>query len=234
MTSPTRSDSSTSSLQDPALDATIQAVNWDSILRTVRDKVGATTARWGQQKSGGYNVIRFLHLDDDQVVVRLPLYPHPELSGPMSPKIMDRNVRKTATMLASMEYVATHTSIPVPRIIHSCLDPELGDVRSPYVVLSKMEGTSLSKFWDDMPDTQRDIVLGQVVDILLELSTLRFDKIGSLFKTRDGDWCIEAPTEEGDIPEATYRSGTDQYLAIRQRTSPQITARSVWQHCQRD
>jgi hypothetical protein len=115
-----------------------------------------------------------------------------------------------------MEYVASHTSIPVPRIIHSSLDPTLDNVQSPYVVMSKVEGTSLNKYWDDMPDAQRDIVLKQVVDILLELSSHRFDKIGSIFKAGDGSWHIE-PTlrwPSDDIPDAMYTSGTDEFLSI--------------------
>ena len=38
----------------------------------------------------------------------------------------------------------------------------------------------LSSIWDDMEDSKREIVLRQVVDILLELASQRFDKIGML------------------------------------------------------
>ena len=49
--------------------------------------------------------------------------------------------------------------------------------------MSKVECTSLVHFWDNMSNTQHDIVLRQVIDILLELSTLRLDKMGSLFES---------------------------------------------------
>ncbi|KAH7881948.1 hypothetical protein F5I97DRAFT_1945504 [Phlebopus sp. FC_14] len=159
--------------------------------------------------SGGFNLVRFLHLDDDEVVVRLPLYPDPETTGPMTPQIMNQNVRKMASMLASMEYVATYSNIPVPSIICSCLDPELDNVRSPYVVMSKVDDIPLCKVWDDMPDDKREVVLRQVIDILLELSTLRFDKIGCLSKTDESTWRVEPCIADG----VTYTSGIDEKLA---------------------
>ncbi|KAH7881939.1 hypothetical protein F5I97DRAFT_458712 [Phlebopus sp. FC_14] len=210
-TTTTTSSSSSSSRSSPLVDATVEAVNWEAILRTVRNKVGATAARWGQQESGGFNLVRFLHLDDQEVVVRVPLYPDPETTGPMTPEIMNQNVRNMANMLASMEYVATYSNIPVPRIIYSCLDPELDNVRFPYVVMSKVDGVLLCTVWDEMPDDQRKIVLRQVIDILLELSTLRFDKIGSLFRTDEGSWHIEPSDSEADG--VTYTSGIAKALA---------------------
>ena len=75
-------------------------------------EVGANIDRWGQQVSGALNLVRFLHLDNDQVVVGLPLHPDPDDSGPMTPTIMDHNIGRMASMIASMEYVATHTSTP--------------------------------------------------------------------------------------------------------------------------
>ena len=40
----------------------------------------------------------------------------------------------------------------------------------------------LSSIWDDMEDSKREIVLRQVVDILLELASQRFDEIGILLR----------------------------------------------------
>ena len=80
--------------------------------------------------------------------------------------------------------------------------------------MSKVECTSLVHFWDNMSNTQRDIVIRQVIDILLELSTLRLDNIGSLFESGGGSWCIEPFPENDDVPQRTYTSGTVQFLAI--------------------
>jgi len=50
-----------------------------------------------------------------------------------------------------------------------------------------------------MDDEKRSIILRQVIDILLELWTHRFDKRGALFKRAGGEegkdaWCIESTT----------------------------------------
>ncbi|KAH7881949.1 hypothetical protein F5I97DRAFT_1913686 [Phlebopus sp. FC_14] len=202
------------SQSDPRVHTTLNTVNWKAILQTVCKNADKPTdlCHWkGEPVSGGFNLIRFLRLDDQEVVVRVPLYPDPETTGPMTPEIMNQNVRNMASMLTSMEYVATYSSIPVPRIIYSCLDPELNNVRSPYVVMSKVDGVLLCTVWNEMPDDQREIVLRQVIDILLELSTLRFDKIGCLFRTDDGILHIEPSDPEGDG--VTYTSGIDEMLA---------------------
>jgi hypothetical protein len=60
--------------------------------------------------------------------------------------------------------------------------------------MSKVDGVPLSSLWNTMEDQLRDVVLRQVVDIILELSSQRFDMIGVLLK-RDGigknAWYIE-------------------------------------------
>ena len=46
--------------------------------------------------------------------------------------------------------------------------------------MTKVDGMALSSIWDDMKDSKREIVQRQVVIILLELASHRFDKIGML------------------------------------------------------
>jgi aminoglycoside phosphotransferase (APT) family kinase protein len=79
-----------------------------------------------------------------------------------------------------MRYLTAHTSIPVPRVIHYCIDADSGGVGSPYMILAKVDGVPLSSVWDDMGDAKREIVLREIVDILLELASHRFDKIGTI------------------------------------------------------
>ncbi|KAL6310265.1 hypothetical protein BKA93DRAFT_906697 [Sparassis latifolia] len=118
-----------------------------------------------------------------------------------------------------MEYVATYTRVPIPRILHFSaeVDPLVG---SPYILMSKVDGVCLSTLWDSMTDDNREIVLRQVVDILLELSNQRFDRIGALFK---GDgvgkaaWCVKTASSfaspedeiESSAMTSTYSSGTE-------------------------
>jgi len=51
--------------------------------------------------------------------------------------------------------------------------------------MSKIDSLPLSFLWNPMEDQLRDAVLRQVVNIILELASQRFDMIGVLLK-RDG------------------------------------------------
>jgi len=96
-----------------------------------------------------------------------------------------------------MRYLTAHTSIPVPRVIHYCIDADSGGVGSPYMILAKVDGVPLSSVWDDMGDAKREMVLREIVDILLELASHRFDKIGTIFQRQSDntkeEWYV-APT----------------------------------------
>jgi hypothetical protein len=106
--------------------------------------------------------------------------------------------KRIASEVATMEYVVTYTTIPVPEVFHHSAHAE-GDVRSPYILMSKVAGAPLSSVWNDMDDDKRHVVLRQVIDILLELWSHRFKSRGALFKTTDDSdqrgkdaWYIES------------------------------------------
>ncbi|KAL6310267.1 hypothetical protein BKA93DRAFT_755141 [Sparassis latifolia] len=131
-----------------------------------------------------------------------------------------------------MEYVATYTRIPIPRVLHFSaeVDPLVG---SPYILMSKVDGVPLNTLWDGMTDDHREIVLRQVIDILLELSTHRFDRIGALFK-RNGvckdAWCVQsassfASPEDRNASSAmtsTYSSGAEYWMHYATTTLQRI------------
>ena len=77
---------------------------------------GANSADRGDQLNGAYNLVRFLHLHDQQktivrVVARVPLQPA-DLGRPTA--ISNRITSDVATM----EYIEAHTNIQIPHIIH--------------------------------------------------------------------------------------------------------------------
>jgi hypothetical protein len=86
-----------------------------------------------------------------------------------------------------MRYVEAHTSIPVPHIICYCTEADGGGAGSPYMMMAKVGGVPLSSMWNHMEDAKREIVLRVVVDILLELASHRFDKIGTIFQRENDD-----------------------------------------------
>ena len=173
--------SHTNDESDPRLERTIAAVDWNVVASIACRLLEVSDCRWGSQLWGGYNVVRFLHMDDKNcivLVVRVPLRPEEGWTAKNSKIFADRMSSEVATM----QYVRAHTSVPVPRIIHHSVEVDSGGVGSPYIIMTKVDGVALSSIWDDMEDSKREIVLRQVVDILLELASQRFDKVGMLFQ----------------------------------------------------
>ena len=166
---------------DSPLERTITAVDWNAITSIACRLLEVSDCRWGSQLSGGSNVVRFLHMDDENstvLVVRVPYRPAGGWTAENSKAFADR----LASEVATMQYVRANTSIPVPHIIHHNIEVDSGGVGSPYMIMTKVDGVALSSIWDDMEDSKREVVLRQVVDILLELASQRFDKLGSLFQ----------------------------------------------------
>jgi aminoglycoside phosphotransferase (APT) family kinase protein len=207
---------------DFRLERTVAAVDWNALASLACTLHGTTTSRWGDQLSGGYNVVRFLHLDDvnHTVVVRVPYRP----DNGWTREYIKAFAPQMSSEVAIMRYVMAHTSIPVPRIIHHCIEADGRGVGSPYMMMAKVDGVPLSSIWDDMEDTKREIVLRMVVDILLELASHRFDKIGTIFQRESDDatkqeWYV-APTvgsprdtsASNSVSSRTFTSAVDYWL----------------------
>ncbi|KAF8964239.1 hypothetical protein BDZ97DRAFT_1660637 [Flammula alnicola] len=180
---------------DPRVQITFDIVNWDALSSLACKLHQVNLSHWGDQISGGYNLVRFLHLHDSQdttIIARVPLRSEDGMSTEHDSAVSKR----IASEVATMEYVDSYTNIPVPHVYHHSAHAE-GDVRSPYILMSKVEGVPLSSVWNDMDDDKRRVILRQVIDILLELWSHRFDKKGALFKRAGGGegkdaWCIES------------------------------------------
>ena len=179
------STSNTCSHIDSRIQITFDAVNWDVLSSLACKLHQVDSSHWGERISGGYNLVRFLHLHDSEnttLVARVPLRSEDDdlIAQKDSP-----TSKQIASEVATMEYIESHTNIPVPRIYHHSAHAE-GDVRSPYILMSKIEGVSLFSVWNDMDDEKRRVMLRQVIDIYLELWSHRFDKTGLIFKGNDG------------------------------------------------
>ena len=167
---------------DLRVETTIAAVDWNVVASIACRLLEVSDCRWGSQLSGGFNVVRFLHMDDKNstvLVVRVPYRPEEGWTT--------KNFKILSSEVATMQYVEVHTSIPVPHIIHHSVEVDSSGVGSPYIIMTKVDGVALSSIWDDMEDSKRQIVLQQVVDILLELASQRFDKIGRFRRESDTD-----------------------------------------------
>jgi len=173
--------SSTSSNIDPRIQVTFEAVNWDVLSSLACKLHQVDSSHWGEQISGGYNLVRFLHLHDSENTTLVVCVPLRSEDDDLTAQKDSPTSKRIASEVATMEYIMSHTKIPVPHVYHHSAHAE-GDVRSPYILMSKVEGVQLSSVWNDMDDEKRRVVLRQVIDIYLELWSLRFDKKGLLFK----------------------------------------------------
>jgi hypothetical protein len=216
MSDPTPPVSPLSQRNDPT-ELTIASVRWDALSAIACLLFGTTSATWGEQHCGGYNIVRFLHLVNDNettvVVARIPLRPDCGWESPESVSI----ARRITSEVATMKYIECHTRIQIPHVLQYSAEADGGgEVGSPYILMTKVDGVRLSDVWDDMDDHSRKSILRQVVDILLELSSHRFDKIGYLFhqsieETGKGAWGIEPLEieEDSSLSCRVYNSGTD-------------------------
>ncbi|KAJ3993348.1 hypothetical protein F5050DRAFT_1782577, partial [Lentinula boryana] len=215
--------SSTSSSADPCVQKTFDLVNWDNlsaIACTLVQLPKGTGCHWEEQFWGGYNLVCFLHLHDPQkivIIARVPLLSEGAMSDDHDSAISKRIESEVVTM----KYVETRITIPVPHVFHHNARAE-EDVHSPYILMSKVDGVPLSSVWDDMDDERRRIVIQQVIDILLELWSHRFDKKGALFDGSNGSLCIQSsslfvdPEDTGTrhcLLTTSYSHAADYWLA---------------------
>jgi hypothetical protein len=85
----------------------------------------------------------------------------------------------TESGYATMEYVREHTTIPVPRIYFTNLDPT-NPVGAPFALMEHVPGHSLLRIWKCLSIDQRLAVVKQIADIISQLAELRFGSIGSI------------------------------------------------------
>lgn len=224
MAIPSPSTSSVRSL-DSRVDIALNIVDWDALSSLACKIHQVDSSHWGDKISGSYNLVRFLHLHDDQnttLVARVPLRPE----DGTTPKDDHYISKRIESEVATMQYVERHTNVPVPHVYSHSTRAE-GDIRSAYILMSKVEGVRLFSVWNDMADDKRRIILQQVVDILLELWSHRFSKLGGLFKRDSGGegkdaWYIDDLPGEADpritgsrneISPISYAHAADYWLA---------------------
>ena len=203
---------------DSRVQTTIETVHWDALSSLACKLLQVDSSHWGDHLSGARNLVRFLHLHDADntiLVARVPLKLE-DVTAPYDHRIS----QQIASEVATMQYVESHTNIPVPHIHHHSPTAE-GSVGSPYILMSYADGVPLSTIWEKMDDEKRRDVLRQAVHILLELWSHRFDKKGVLFRRGTDSWSVESlpssdpnNTKSGDnLVTTSYSHAADYWLA---------------------
>jgi aminoglycoside phosphotransferase (APT) family kinase protein len=86
---------------------------------------------------------------------------------------------KSVSEIATAQYLKRFSSIPVPEIYDYDLDSD-NDIGAPIVLMERMPGRHLNKIWDDLSLDSKKSTLSQIASVLVQLSSLKFDRIGSL------------------------------------------------------
>lgn len=74
-----------------------------------------------------------------------------------------------------MRYIATHTSIPVPRVLDAVTDGKLTSITMEFI-----EGERLDKIWNSLPEEQKKNIAAQINDYLFQLRSLHGRYIGGM------------------------------------------------------
>lgn len=102
--------------------------------------------------------------------------------------------------IATMRYVSQKTKIPVPKIYHISTEPESASVGAPFVLMQRMPGVHLYKFWDQIDIPEKLSVVRQIAVVVAELGSLQFGQIGTLAEARDGDGVVLRGIENHAVP----------------------------------
>ncbi|MCJ1434518.1 hypothetical protein MMC27_003887 [Xylographa pallens] len=134
-------------------------------------------------------------------VIHVPL----DYTGPGSTAcVTDRMSRKVATY----KFLKQNTAIPVPDV-HGYsvnIDPS---IKSPYILLTHINGT-LAASLDDYPEISSRIQ-EQLIKIMTDLASHKFDKIGSLALDKDGQYHIE---KDMNLDAGPFKTAEEYYNAL--------------------
>ncbi|KAG9075328.1 hypothetical protein FRC06_010147, partial [Ceratobasidium sp. 370] len=137
----------------------------------VREKLGCEPAHIKFLSSGTFHKAFLVSLvDGPDVVARIARRYMPKL--------------KTESEIATINYIRTHTKIPVPFIYAYDSDP-YNKLGGEYIIMSKAPGVPLIRQFHSMSSTKLQDLVTNLANMLIPLSTQTFPAIGSLYQTSE-------------------------------------------------
>ncbi|EFY97498.1 aminoglycoside 3'-phosphotransferase/choline kinase domain protein [Metarhizium robertsii] len=191
---------------------------------------------------GGYNVFyRLEYRDGTSAAMKIPCK-----------AVVKFPEEKTKYEVATMRYVAANTTIPVPKIYHYGTAAENPTGLGPFIIMDYIEhDRTLSHALNDpdlepddshvldanISDQKLEFLYRQMANIVLQLSTLSFPRIGSLVQDEDGFLSISgrpliqnmnslvefAGVVPSLLPSQQYCTSTEWYAAMADMHLAQIT-----------
>ncbi|PCD29548.1 hypothetical protein AU210_012084 [Fusarium oxysporum f. sp. radicis-cucumerinum] len=143
---------------------------------------------------------------------------------------------KTKNEIGVMTWLSKNTTIPLPEVI-AYHDSAYNPVGHEYILLSRIQGVTLSDVYDRLSDEQVSQILNQLIDFLAQLQAYPWDGIGGLTLDDQGEvqlgpmvdetFCqvpdIKALWPEGDSGDPEHRR-TIQDLAFMRDIVPRLEA----------
>ncbi|KAI1502721.1 phosphotransferase family protein [Biscogniauxia marginata] len=192
---------------------------------------------------GGYNVVyRLEYKDGTSAIMRIPIkgvVPFPD--------------EKVQYEVATMRYVAANTTIPVPHVYHYGTAAENPTGLGPFIIMDYIEHhQNMSRELLDqesaidkrpildpnISEEKLEFLYAQMANILLQLSTLKFPRIGSLVEKKGensisvngrplienmSDLVVHTNMPASILPSQTYASADEWYRALADMHMAQLT-----------
>lgn len=167
---------------------------------------------------GSFNLSFHYKFDDDgpDAIIRFPK------PGHTATNLRDE---KVANEVQVMEYISKNTTIPIPRVLSWGLTTESPQELGPFIIMDYVEGTLLTNIIKQPnEDTEASLILDpdvddlilnkvyrQIAGYLLQLSQLKFDKIGAISRDENSDkWSVTKRPLTYDMNELATVAGCSQ------------------------
>ncbi|KAF2664385.1 kinase subdomain-containing protein [Microthyrium microscopicum] len=122
-----------------------------------------------EKKEGGFNRVFILHMDNaSKMIARIPFHNSGHLR------------MTTCSEVATMSYVRSVTSLPVPEVLDWNGDAE-NAVCTPYIIMNHVHGVPLQERWPTMDTVQKIGCVEKLSRCMKELGNLKFPGFGSIY-----------------------------------------------------
>jgi hypothetical protein len=160
---------------------------------------------------GGANKVFLITMEDGfEVIAKLPT----PIAGPTH--------YLTASEVATMDFLRTELSLPIPHIYgwNSSTSLETNLVGAEYIIMEKVKGVELSHCWQSLSKKEMLTVIKQLCGYENKLFTTTFKQIGGIYYSnslspqergctlKDSRWCI------GPTPESSFWHGERKHLQL--------------------
>ncbi|MCJ1244681.1 hypothetical protein MMC30_001880 [Trapelia coarctata] len=184
--------------------------NWDNVVKMCSGLRGGVCCDVAIKFTmGSQNFVRLIQFEDGvKWVIRIPL-------DDKDPRWAADTANRMKNEVATYKYLKLHTSIPVPEV-HGYNAETDADIGAPYMLLTYIHGTRAYDFGLDVEQSR--YVQRQMIEIMLELASHKFDRIGSLVRDESGDFAIGKDMETNQGPFTTageyYAAFSTQYFHL--------------------